>query len=751
MKKIICTVLSFALLGSFALSAGCGDKGGTVIDDDKHGGAKVGMQGTALAEALLASTRINHSHLSTSFDFMDNRLAEESQSVSTVSTRLSNEIRATNNAVLNTKKSEKSSKGEIISGSGDTAVYSWSAFEQLVRELSYFQSHFSAGQSNTARIEENITQLEYFTDLKGKWVEDASYYGLLMLVEENQEMIFMNDEVNDDYSVGIRSVNDEINTTYEYYENQGHLQIRTLATPNRRYEYSTVNGEEVMSFVADNDNGYWRLVQTYTYTGEELGLNVLIMTDALAYSFRYDIHKDYAYASDVILLSPDLKYEIAKVNYDQITVFPGSFTGIEELRVNAAEHKDNPGIGTDVGYTADYGYYSTYAPPHIHTAKGVIQAPNPTLTTFTALDENVSYTGGNVHGLWEYVYPELEFSVRGDSMYEKFENLHDALAKYGIEPIYDKDAVAEMMIDVYKLVDGFTGHYTWNGKPLDSYETAMQAYAIEKEKSAPFENAFTEAKKLPVATRGELLEMQQNANFPKLHFETNATASVENGLVRLTDLTASVDEDLILEENTNYLLKIALKKNTDELEELLVLDNLIDDSLVSYAGGKLTLSLNGEYQLPTDISEGEYDLVAYIATAEEGIRVSAFKRVACEGEVEDVYLSSGMSVYTTITAEKVLQSVYTCTFDLDLLLEQNGVAYTYAEVLNQMENKILEIGYFQAGAILERYDIDTQTATPVTVQASDETLETGTYRLAYLPQADVGDEVAYIYCKIIIA
>ena len=222
--------------------------------------------------------------------------------------------------------------------------------------------------------------------------------------------------------------------------------------------------------------------------------------------------------------------------------------------------------------------------------------------------------------------------------------------------------------------------------------------------------------------------------------------SVVNGKVSLNGVTATVAEDTILENDKKYVLKVALKKNTEELEELFVLDNLLPDQETVYAGGTLSLTLNGEYQLPEHVSEGEYDLVAYVATADTGIRVSKFQRVLCVGEVDDTVPLNGMTLHTTITAEKVLQSVYTNTFDVDFVLKQEGTPYRYEEVLASVEDVIMLNGYFAVDAQLEAYDVDTQTGTPV----DGEELSAGLYRIPYLAQADGGEITAYIYCRIVL-
>ena len=695
------------------------------------------LSGTALAEALLANERINREHLSHSFDFLDERLKKESKSNLGLS-------------FLSSKKADLSVKGEIISGSGDNAVYSWNNFIQLITELSYFQSHFRAGQSFTDRIDNNIEFVQSKTDIKNKWLKNLSYIDYLMQVEHDREIIYAIDESNEIYSVGIRSVNDELNTTYEYYEHQTNGYLRTLATPNRRYEYSTVsNSGEVVAFVADNDNGYWRLLQFLSHNGQLFTVNMIILTDSLAYSATFNISSDTIYHSNVKLLSPDLKYEIAGINGDLITVYPGSFTGINELRISVAEQKAMGEPCGKVLYVNDHGYYYSYAPADIHTSKGVIKAPRfdnsdgQLHSIPTARDQNVGYYNGNVQGLWEDVYPELTFEVKGDTYREKFNNLHAALEAYGIRPLYNKGTVGIMVDDVFKMLDGFMGHYSWNGQVISGYNELDAAIATERTRNGKYEQLLSNAKQLPEATKQELVEMQQNAAFPSLSFGADATASVKNGKVTLSGVTVTVNKDDILELNKQYVVRIALKKNTDELEELVTLDNLLNDTLITYSGDSLTMTLNGEFSLPSSVSEGEYDIVAYAATAEKGIRVSKFSRVLCLGQVNDKISLRDLDVVTVITADKYLRSTYTRNFDLTAEID-TAQACTYDYVLSVMEDAILSSGYFVPDAKIEAYDPQTNTSTPV----SDGVLASGSYRIQYYGRVDGGEITAYVYCDI---
>ena len=702
------------------------------------------LTGTSLAEALLADERINREHLETSFDFLDDRLGEESVALADIFRFMSYEgVRA------------KSATGEIISGSGDTAVYSWSKFEKLVTELYYFKSHFSAGQTNTDSVNGNISFLEEHTDIKDKWVSSISFIDYLMQVEENREIVYAKDTHNGSHEVGIRTVNGEADTTYESYriDSDGTI-VRTLSTPGRRYEVTTIVDDDVMAFIADNDNGYWRFVQFQSQNGGSSSLNVLIMTDELAYSFRYVIDEGRIYSYDETLISPDLKYEIASINGPEITLFPSSLTGINELRVSMAEQLALGELGKIVGHDKE-GHYSSNAAPDIHTDKGVIKAPVPyyvesggTSMRETVIDDSVTYSGGNVKNLWEpFVYPELTFRVAGETISEQFDNLHTALSAWGIEPIYNKSTVGAMAENMMKLVEGFTSHYSVNGEVLSSYEAAVAAYEKERAKSDKYEQLYLAALELPTASDSELIEASQNAAFPAISLGGNATVSVENGRVSISGLAAVMNADDVLELDKSYVLKLALKKNTNVLEELIVLGNLASDRNVSYQGSALALTLDGQFDLPTDVAEGSYDLVAYAATTDEGIRVSKFQRVLAAGEINDEVTLDSLKIYTSITDESFVRSVYTGRYDLYISMnaESDPAAFTVDDVMEKIESEILDKGYFKLGAALELYDVASGTGTAL---GDGEIIAGNTYRLEYLARADGGERSAYVYCEV---
>lgn len=272
----------------------------------------------------------------------------------------------------------------------------------------------------------------------------------------------------------------------------------------------------------------------------------------------------------------------------------------------------------------------------------------------------------------------------------------------------------------------------------------MKAYQIEKSKKDGYEKLFSSAKSLPEASAQELVEIQQNLAFPQITLNADLPISVENGVLTLNGLSATVGSHEVLQSGESYVLRLALKKNTDQLEELVVLDNLLGNAPSTYSGEKVTVSLSGKFNLPTSLAEGSYDLVAYVATANEGIRVSKFQRLSCVGQVNDQVTLAKTSLKTIITDQKVLNATYQKLFGVHIELEKKSDLYTYAEALKKMEDAVMDNGYFFAGAKLERYDDETKSYIPF----EGAKLPSGSYRLEYLGQAESGEIESYIYCEI---
>ena len=120
-ERILSLALCLSVFGGACMAVGCS-------------GSKKALKGTALAEALLAKERINRDHLSSSFDFLDARMAEAVEAEPEAKVR---SMSARAHAMDDAAKVDESTKGEIIEGSGDTAVYAWKSFQNLVTELHY--------------------------------------------------------------------------------------------------------------------------------------------------------------------------------------------------------------------------------------------------------------------------------------------------------------------------------------------------------------------------------------------------------------------------------------------------------------------------------------------------------------------------------------------------------------------------------------------------------------------------------------
>ncbi len=217
-----------------------------------------------------------------------------------------------------------------------------------------------------------------------------------------------------------------------------------------------------------------------------------------------------------------------------------------------------------------------------------------------------------------------------------------------------------------------------------------------------------------------------NTSFASLTLAGNG--SYAGGKVSVTDLTATVAENALLEKDEEYVVKLglALKGETGfDTTRTVVLSTETEEKVTYGGNGELTLTQSGEYALPTNISEGEYAVVAYVATAGEGVRVSDMRAVGF-ATVADERLDA---VEMDITLEKAetdaLLVQYTVKNTLELVLE-TGKTYDETEIEKLLLDAVLMNGY------------------PILSEKMEET--ENVYRLKCLLPVSGRLVEAYVYC-----
>ena len=152
----------------------------------------------------------------------------------------------------------------------------------------------------------------------------------------------------------------------------------------------------------------------------------------------------------------------------------------------------------------------------------------------------------------------------------------------------------------------------------------------------------------------------------------------------------------------------------------------------------LTVTQSGEYAVPANLAEGNYAVVAYVATADEGIRVSEMKEVAFGEVTEGEVPSTAMKVDV-----KKIDNSLAVRYGVKLSVQAEVKAqesYTAEEIENALMRAVISYGYPKAGEV-----VTTENDEPVTEETE---ITAGTYKLKFFMHTQDGMAEAYAYVTV---
>ena len=222
--------------------------------------------------------------------------------------------------------------------------------------------------------------------------------------------------------------------------------------------------------------------------------------------------------------------------------------------------------------------------------------------------------------------------------------------------------------------------------------------------------------------------------------------TVQDGVIRAEEMIASLPDHVLLDDGSEYVLRLGLRKYLDDgtPSEVIVVLHGDTESYVTHEGeNAMAFTQGANYTIPANLSEGRYLLVAFVATADEGIRVSRTVPLASV----DFESGSVESEVAEITYEKVEDNMLVVTSRSKLYTEvvlAGDLPLTAASVLEQLTVKAMGLGIPAEDAVLELYDSESGQGTAL---AEGSPLVAGTYRLKYRTTSGGGAD-AFVYCVV---
>jgi hypothetical protein len=636
-----------------------------------------------------------------------------------------------------------------------TTSHTWTDFPNASHSAVEFSQFIKSVELEVERVAEDIALMKTKVGVTDKWVTMG--YGKQMLrVYENSDVLITVGEYGDIH-VYYRHTDETAKNVYEMfslmsYDDGTTGEIRTMMIPGERYEYMYNNSNGFTDyFIAENSRGYWMNTR-FNYYADDNGYKTVsfspyIVKDGLGFGSFLTVNNvdldnsrgdSYGATNQLSnawysIFDPQSETELFRI-YDSFDsyIFNLYMTAIESGFVSVSSNEAYPDVEDNIYST---GYLSS-----LTTTKATYH----TVETNDIPKEQFGFSGGYVQYDYgnEHYYGSIEFTMPDQTM-----SLDDACSEFekyanslGMTLRCDMGTVAISLEHSALLSESFSDSFEWNGYKMSSIENVEKARA-ELQKQFDAARAEYEAVK-DFETVSDKQKLSTGVSFADLDVQADGNNSFANNTISLSGISVFTTDVELFEENKEYVLKVGLSLLDEKGEPISVNTialNGTPSASAPFTGSSFGITVGGEFILPDDLDAGKYAAVVYIATADEGIRVSEIQKIAflniAEGEIE----SSKMHVEARTDAGNLLV-IYTIKHTHTATLTATKDTYSYNEIRRAVVAEILTYGAPYHGAVLEYSD-----GTAVDESA---TLGRGTYRMVCYLATEEGLVQSYVYLNV---
>lgn len=729
MKKFVSLILCLTTVISLcAVFSGCG-----LLDGGLFGGKEA--KGTDGAKILLARERLSESHAGQKSSIW-------AQVGSFVSLR-------SENSALTQLISSNSASPSFVGYTQSGGKGRWTDFGVTSEIKDSYTQFIDPIDNAAAMLAETIVSLKKDVGVTEKWVGD-----LLLIVGENSDtVVHLNG--SDRIDVSTRYTTEDAKCVYEMYTfmDYGNGQtgrILNVCIPGEHYEYMFMHSDGFNDFfIADKAHGYWTMNR---FSGDfgSLIFDMSFVKDGIGYGGILQTMPDGSTSvSNLNVFLPNDERDLFIItempNYDEQGASNKVFeiklclsavtSGISAISTTAPErvYKEEYG-GAGMVYMMREGNGSTT----VELSNGKSFSPNASLTDkITYIESNVSYSP-EYHANCYTGY--LRFNVLANDVSEALSLLEKQLYESGITLYTDTSLVSEAYSHASLMAEDYGTYTEWNGYQLDSPEAISNAQAVLV---ANFDRAFgiyESVKDNEKASKSTKISAKETLT--AFDFVSAESVNYSNGVISVDHLALSIDETNLLEEGTGYAIRLGLvRRDTDGKLIAMTMVPLEADSNISSSfggGSSFALAASNAFRLPVACSEGEYVVVAYIATVDEGIRVTEMSPLAIYSAEEGKLESEVMEASVRRSGDNLL-----VTYEVKLSewteCDVTKSSYTYEEIHKQLLRGALAKGYPAEGATVQ-----TESGQPL---SQGKTYGAGVYRLKFLTPTAQGFVEAYMYCQ----
>ena len=607
-----------------------------------------------------------------------------------------------------------------------------------------------------------IATLKKDVGVTGKWVSVNALTGrkIMLVVTESSDIVI---EIGDweDVHVSIRYTDESGKNIYEMYSFMSYDdgttgKIVNKCIPGERYEYMYQNSGGFNDyFIADNSLGYWTM-NRFDLRDYGVFFDIGVVKDGLAYGGTVTLNTD-----GTTSVGNNFDFFLPNEERDAISTAPSSWhnvLGNEKEPMLISVHLSNILSGLDkVTVTGAENVTKVYSEEYggagiVHMVRGDsyiagAQLSNGThLAPLSKISEDIGFVEARVSYSPEYhgncYVGELVFDVNADSFTEGYAKLLNYLNSQGVSLYANTETLLQLYGYAQLMSEDFGDYTTFNGYKLNSIENTAAAISVLEERYDEVYAIYDEYKDADSITLGS--KISTNEELTAISSKHMGSNSYANGVITSSGISLEIKDTSLLEAGMLYEIRLglALKLADGSISKVNVVP--FEQTLsnpVEYTGkGSFGVSMtsNASLSVPEYFSEGEYVVVAYIATADEGIRVTEMTPVAFYSADDGTLKSEYMDVSVRLDGENLVIS-YGIKLAEWTQSDLKKSTYTYEEIEKELLHGVLAKGYPADGATVQRED--------GTLIYEGENYGAGTYRLKFLTPTHDGFVEAYMYCN----
>ena len=648
---------------------------------------------------------------------------------------------------------------------------------------SFFDSYAVNIESSALRGGQLIDDTKKYIRVIDKWV-NVGGYEYLLTVNETSETIYSRSSSM--VEMCKRYTDESGQDVYEMFIQREDGSTRMKYIPGLVYEF-TINSNGYNHYLfAENYKGYWTVnstsdLQSYVYENtliEYSSIQTMILKEEACYLFDTSVYSDRETSTQSVqIISSDHKTDLITITPNTFTLFNTGIKGLDYIKIEASEDKrgefsNNHEVDRNLyvyeqNNVDDNGNkYKIYTTSGHKSATAVLENGMEFTQDDTFLNDKVRVGRidvGYVAGC--DAYGTMPFYTTAQSLDENFEIIKEFLNLTGITFRRDLQTVLDSAEFALNDVPNYGKYYKWNGYVVNDLSQVKLAINAEKEKTKALTELLDTYKDIEVIDYENQEAMNANMYFADVTLSNENEISNEGFKVNVTKTDATVTDTLLFVDKEYYKLVFALQNKDGTI---IPLHSNEENSTQFVKGKEFTTSQQLVTEIP-EVDEGEYVLVTYVATAQEGIRVTnpevvkgnftSASNIATKINETIKTNEEGNLILVVEETNDIYQSVigeYTYA-DLEQILAET--AYQYGQLNEEL---VVEEFKDNQWVLVEKPVVDEETSegeeTPegeLTDEAAPVVIiySSGQYRLKYVISTTVDEETVveygYVYLTIV--